>query len=165
MRLFLIRRPFLTTSYCGSCRFLGVSKNTPVSKTESEKHVRGISGYNLFFKEVLPRHKEVGSSFAEAAKAAAAEWRTMSESIRQKYNAKAASLNPPRASKKAPPTAYTLFYKSVYPSVAKDHPDASFGEKSRLIADIWKTMDSKEKTRRRDLAIRAFHEFKAKQLV
>jgi len=160
----LNRRPFLNTSCCVLYRFLGVLKNTSVSKTGSQKRVKRVSGYDLFYKEVLKREREAGSDLGGAPKAAGAEWRTMSESSRQQYNAKAETLRPPRPPKTAPPNAYVLFYKSVYPSVAEDHPGASFGEKSHVIAKLWKTMDPEEKTRRRDLAIRAFHEFKAKQI-
>lgn len=134
---------------------------------KEETKVKKVSGYGLFLRDNLKKYKEDGSSFAEATRAAAKKWESTPVQVRQKYNDEAMELNKPHKPppvEKAPPSAYIVFYKTVLPAVTKQYPDASFGEKGRIIGEMWRRLDPEEKSKRQKLAAEAIREFKAKQV-
>jgi len=119
-----------------------------------------ISGYQLFLKDSWSKHRGSGQLPSEIVRQLGKEWTELPAERREKYLQEASKLNevilPNRAStdkgkaKTKPLTAYTEFYKAVWPSVRADNPDMRSQDITKMIGSMWRNLSEDEKRTRKE---------------
>jgi len=94
----------------------------------------------------------------EVSKRCGAQWRDLSDDIKQEWKNKADALKavalqnaPPPAAKK-PPSSYLLFAMTHRKKVLDEEPALSLGDVSKRCGEAWKLLDVSDKQRWKDEA-------------
>lgn len=137
-----------------------VVTKTPKFEEKTTSKLAKITGYALYLKAASVKLRNAKLPVSEISKRVAKEWAEASPETRQKFIDEALKLNakiqpkptttPPPSTKSArPQNAYSAFVKATYPAIQAQFPDKTFGEKSRMVAEMWRNLSAEEKARRK----------------
>lgn len=129
------------------------------AEAKAAKPKRGPTGYFLFMKEnradIVKNHSDC--PVTEIASKLGEMWRSLDESKRAEWNAKAKELAPKptpeqiaaveaKASKpKRPPTAFFNYMSKMRDNIKKQHPDWTVTQISSHLGEQWRSLNKEEK--------------------
>ena len=156
-------RSFVATSTSKRSAKKEKEKTEKAKTPRKDPKPRQLSPYTLFFKEVHKKLRNAGIRLPELSRQAGKEWSEMSKDRQQKYVDEANRLNASLKEKrekekekgKSEPTkrstnAYIVFLKAVLPTVIRQHPEKSFGDRMRIVGEMWRNLSPEEKARRKE---------------
>ena len=140
-------------------RGTGRHNNNAAAEAKAAKPKRGPTGYFLFMKEnradIVKNHSDC--PVTEIASKLGETWRSLDESKRAEWNAKAKELAPKptpeqiaaveaKASKpKRPPTAFFNYMSKMRDNIKKQHPDWTVTQISSYLGEQWRSLNKEEK--------------------
>ena len=138
------------------------TKKAKKAENTSEKKPRRLSSYALFLKEFHTKQRNMGIPLPELSRQASKQWTEMSKDRQQKYVDEANRLNvivdveKPKvkdAATKRSANPYIVFFKSVWPTVTRQHPEKTAAERVRIVAEMWRNLSPEEKARRKEACL------------